>query len=288
MGILPADKVFCSLLLLCAAACVLQPVIGASGTITIAYRGSGGGYIGDNVVFDGRNTYGNTTLIRITGPGLPAGGVSPNNLNGPAGTATPVAVDQYGTWKFVWFASIVPGIDKLQTAKYTFTATDSRDPDKSAATAFMLKKREYSIKASPETVTAGGYVNLIGYTEEEITSVNIEVTNTSGNVLYSANPPVSSSGYFSYGFHADLAPGRYQVTVSNPALKVPFGTTFTVTTGEETFPASTSMTPFPAMTTVADTATVPAPLPTRSPASPVTIIAALGAGVVASFLMRRD
>src|SRR5512136_3203574 len=85
---IPPTKIFSSLLLLCAAACILQPVMAENGTITIAYRGSGGSYIGDTVVFDGRNTYGNTTLIKVSGLGLPPEGVPVTNLNGAAGTAT--------------------------------------------------------------------------------------------------------------------------------------------------------------------------------------------------------
>src|SRR5512137_1676389 len=119
MGIIPEHKIFCSFLLLCAAACVLQPVMAENGTITIAYRGSGGGYIGDTIVFDGRNTFGNMTLLKINGPGLPSDGVPVNNLNGPSGTATSVGVDQYGMWKFVWYASTIPGLERLQTARYT-------------------------------------------------------------------------------------------------------------------------------------------------------------------------
>ena len=57
MGILPANKVFCILLLLCAAVGILQPVMADNGTISIAYRGSGGSYVGETVVFDGRNIY---------------------------------------------------------------------------------------------------------------------------------------------------------------------------------------------------------------------------------------
>ncbi len=289
MGILPADKVFCSLLLLCAAAWVMQPVIAENGAITIAYRGSGGGYIGDNVVFDGRNTYGNTILIRITGPGLPAEGVSPTNLNGGAGTATPVSVDQYGTWKFVWYASAVPGINRLQTARYTFTATDSLDPGKSATTPYMLKKRDYSIKASPDPVTVGGYVSLIGYTEEEITSVAIAITDSGGNTRYSGSSPVSSSGYFGYSFHADLPPGSTRATVRNPAMKVPFGTVFSVVSGEGTIPAAAVTTPASAITpeVPAGSANAPVPSPTRSPVTPVTILAALFACTGMSSLVRR-
>ena len=108
MRIIPANKIFCSILLLCAAACILQPVMAENGTITIAYRGSGGSYIGETVVFDGRNTYGNTTLIKITGPNLPSDGVQVNNLNAPSGTATSVGVDPDGMWKYVWYASAFP------------------------------------------------------------------------------------------------------------------------------------------------------------------------------------
>jgi hypothetical protein len=132
MGIFMVNKFFCSFLLLCAAACVLQPAMAENGTITIAYRGSGGGYIGDTIIFDGSNTYGNTTLLKISGPGLPPEGVAINNLNGISGTATPVGVDTYGMWKFAWYASGISGLEKLQTARYTFTATDSANPGKSA------------------------------------------------------------------------------------------------------------------------------------------------------------
>ena len=85
MRILPVNRIFYAVLLLFAAACILQPVMADNGTITIAYRGSGGSYIGETVVFDGRNTYGNTTLIKISGLGLPPEGVPVTNLNGAAG-----------------------------------------------------------------------------------------------------------------------------------------------------------------------------------------------------------
>ena len=149
MGKITFKRIFCSFLLLVAAACILYPVVADNGTITIAYRGSGGSTIGDTVVFDGRNTYGNTILLKITGPGLPSQGVPVNNLNGPSGTATSVGVDQYGMWKFVWYASGIPGLDKLQTARYTFIATDSENPAASATTSLLLKKPEFYITVSP-------------------------------------------------------------------------------------------------------------------------------------------
>ena len=82
---------------------VALPAVAADGTVTVGYRGSGGAYLGDTIVFDGRNTAGNVTLLRITGPNLPAEGVPVNDLNGPAGTGTPVTVNPDGTWKFAWY-----------------------------------------------------------------------------------------------------------------------------------------------------------------------------------------
>jgi hypothetical protein len=292
MGTQPVYRIFWCILLLSAAACILQPVMADNGTITIAYRGSGGSYIGETVVFDGRNTYGNSTLIRIAGPGLPAEGVPINNLNGPAGTGTPVEVDRDGAWKFVWYASITPGIGKLKTARYTITATDSRDPQASFTTFFMLKKPEYSITASPNPVNPGNYVELIGSAEEGLTTAKIEIADSSGTVLHTFTSPVSSSGYFSYGFHVDMKPGTYPVTVTSPGLSVPFGTVITVVPEEGTGPAPavTNTEQVPVVTTsgvTPETTAVPATSPAKSPVLPLTILAGLIAGAMIAGTARR-
>lgn len=194
MGLKPVNKFFCSFLLLCAAACVLQPVMAEAGTITIGYRGSGGIYIGDTIIFDGKNTFGNTTLLKITGPGLPSEGVPMNNLNGPSGTATSVGVDQYGMWKFVWYASNVPGLEKMQTARYTFIATDSLNPGESTTTSLLLQRPEFYITVSPNPSNPGDYIQLVGKAEQDITSAKIEITDASGKVLHSFTSLVDSSG----------------------------------------------------------------------------------------------
>lgn len=282
------------MLLLFAAACILQPVMADNGTISIAYRGSGGSYVGETVVFDGKNTYGNTTLIKITGPGLPAEGVPANNMNGPSGTGTPVEGDQYGAWKYGWYAASVPGVEKLRTGRYTFTATDSVNPDKSATTLFMLKKPEYSITASPNPVTPGNYVELVGTAEQGISTAKIEIIDASGKVLHTYTSPVSSSGYFNYGFHEDMGPGQYQVKVSNPSLKAPFGTVLSVIAEGSTQPVATVLTPEQVsvvptveMTEVATPAPATPTIPAKSPVAPVMIIAALVAGIVMRGISRR-
>ena len=52
----------------------ILPAYADNGIISITYRGAGGYYIGNSVAFDGKNTVGNMTVIKITGPGLPAEG----------------------------------------------------------------------------------------------------------------------------------------------------------------------------------------------------------------------
>jgi hypothetical protein len=287
-------EIFCCFLLLSAAACVMQPVMADNGIISIAYRGSGAGYVGESFVFDGRNTYGNTTLLKVTGPGLPSEGVPANNLNGASGTGTPIEVDKDGEWKFGWYSSSVSGIEKMKTGKYTFTATDSANPDKSATALIMLKKPEYSITASPNPVNPGKYVELIGTAEQGVAYAKIDISDSSGRVLHSYSSPVSASGYFNYGFHVDMDPGQYKVSVNNPSLKVPFGTVISVVSEEGTVPVTTGTVPVqvsavPAAIVTAETTTAPAPdsTPTKSPVAPVTILAALITGIIASGISRR-
>jgi len=279
---IPVIKIFSSILLLCAAACILQPVMAENGTITIAYRGSGGSYIGETVVFDGRNTYGNATLITITGPGLPSGGVQVNNLNAPSGTATSVGVDSDGRWKYVWYASSVPGLEKLKTARYTFTATDSSDSTKFATTSYLLKKPEFYITVSPNPSNPGDYIELIGSAEHGITSAKIEISDTSGTVLHTFTSPVGSSGYMSYGFHGDMEPGQYTVTVSTPSLKDPYRTVMTVVAPESSMTVTGVVTAPVTPDVTGETPPAPASptLPARSPVLPVTILAALFVSIV--------
>ena len=75
MGIIHGNRKIPVLVLLIAAVCIIQPVFADdAGSVSIAYRGAGGAYIGNMVIFDGHNTAGNITVLKITGPGLPAEG----------------------------------------------------------------------------------------------------------------------------------------------------------------------------------------------------------------------
>ena len=222
------NRFFSVLVLLIAAICIIQPVLGVNGTVSIAYRGSGGSYIGDTIIFDGQNTVGNVTFIKITGPDLPAEGVPIYDLNGIPGAGNPVEVNPDGTWKFVWYTSSIRGIEKMQTARYTLTATDLNHPEISSTTSVFMKKAEFYANLTPNPATLADYVSLTGSAERGISYLQIDLTDISGKILRTYSSPVSASGYFNYGFHVDMPPGQYYITMSNPSLTSSHVIIFTV------------------------------------------------------------
>ena len=76
------QKIFSIVFFLVVLTICILPAYAQNGTISITYRGAGDYYLGDSIIFDGKNTVGNTTVITITGPGLPHEGVPPYNLTG--------------------------------------------------------------------------------------------------------------------------------------------------------------------------------------------------------------
>jgi hypothetical protein len=99
-----------------------------------------GYYIGDTIIFDGEGTIGNTTLLKITGPGLPVTGVPVYDLDGTPGSGNTAPMNNDSTWKFMWSSANIKGIDKLMTARYTITAFDLINPGQSASVSVFLKK----------------------------------------------------------------------------------------------------------------------------------------------------
>jgi hypothetical protein len=247
------NKFFSVLVLLIAAICIIQPVLGANGTVSIGYRGSGGSYVGDTVIFDGKNTVGNITFIRITGPGLPSEGVPIYDLNGNPGSGNPVEVNPDGSWKYVWYSSTVKGIEKMQTAKYYFIAADLAHPESSSTTSVFMKKAEFYASLSPNPATIDEYVSLNGYMERPVPYVRIDLTDISGKILRTYSSPVSASGHFNYGFHVDMQPGQYYLTVSNPSLKSPLVMDLTILPSHTMTSIDTTVTGTPGDSTTVST-----------------------------------
>jgi len=265
---------------------IFLPGAAAGGTISVAYRGSGGSYIGDTIIFDGINTIGNTTLLKITGPGLPEEGLPPYNLNGAPGSGNTAEVNPDGTWKFVWYTSSIEGIEKMQTGRYFLKASSLYGNGETTSTSVLMKKPEFYIAATPNPVTAGNYVQLTGVAEHSSDSAKIQVANSSGTVLHAFTSPVSSSGYLSYGFHVDMPPGKYTITVTDPAWSSPYVTSLSViqspeaTTTNAIVDQSVVQTTNETLPKVPSTTSIPLK-PTRTPLSELLVIGSiLIAGIV--------
>jgi len=232
---------FFSFALFIAVMSIIQPVLAQDGSMIISYRGSGGYYLGDTVVFDGRTTAGTPGLLKISGPGLPQEGVPVYDLNGVPGSGNTIPVNEDGTWRFVWYSATVKGSEKIRTARYTFTAFDLTNPEKTASVTILLKMPYVYLSPQQREVTPGDYVQLNGITELGVTDLKIDLTDSNGTILRSYTSPVSGSGYFNYGFRADMQPGEYFVSVSNPAMKEVLRTTIIVVPQRDTRqPATTT------------------------------------------------
>ena len=246
---------FLAFCLLCAVMCLVPPVAAANGTITIAYRGSGGNYIGDTIIFDGKNTIGNTTVLKMNGPGLPPEGVPLYDLSGTPGTGNVALVDANGRWIFSWY-SVVGDTSKLQTARYTFTASDLSSPEQTATTSVLLKKPEFYIVATPTSPVMGDNVELQGMAEKGVTYVKIDILDPSGTVIRTFMAPVGNDGSFSHSFRTDVSPGQYDVIGSNPSMKNNLALALTITAPETaTAPPAPSAAATPVLTET--TGTVP-------------------------------
>jgi hypothetical protein len=239
LDILRLNSCFFLFVILFAVTCIIHPVLGEEGIVSISYRGAGGYTLGDVITFDGRNTVSNTTLLKITGPGLPEAGVPVYNLDGNPGSGNTVPVNADGTWKFSWYSANIAGIEKMITARYTFIAADLANPEKTASTSILMKKPEFYVN-QPGTAHPGDYVELSGSAEQGVTYVKIDITDSGGRVLHTFISPVSSSGSFNYGFRVDFEPGHYTITVSNPSIENTLRRVFTVTTPETPAPSLTT------------------------------------------------
>jgi hypothetical protein len=273
---------FYSIVVFIAAICIIQPVFAQNGTMTISYRGSGGYYIGDTIVFDGKNTVGNNTLVKITGPNLPTSGVPVYDLGGAPGSGNTVPGDTEGTWRFAWSSANTKGIDKLVTARYTVTAFDLANPRQTASTSFFLKKPEFYINPQTGPVQQGDYIQLSGVAEKGVTNVKIDIADSTGTILHTHTAPVSADGFFNYEFRGDMQPGQYFVNAANPSMKDILKSTITVAAPTGVVP---TVTPSPistpsengtVTTTISATLTQKVtPRPSAAPMSPVTVIAGL-------------
>jgi hypothetical protein len=155
-------------------------------------------------------------------------GVPLYDLNGIPGSGNTIPVTENTAWRFNWFSMNTQGIEKLVTARYTITAMDLTNPEKIATTSILLKKPEFYLTIQPDPIYPGDYVQLNGVAEKGVTYVMIDVIDSRDTKQHTFVSPVSGTGSYSYGFRADMLPGKYFVTVSNPAMKNSLMSTLTI------------------------------------------------------------
>jgi len=228
MGEIIAKRMIPRLVFVLALIFCIPPALAESGTMSIAYWGNGGYYIGDTIIFDGVSPAGNSTAIKLSGPGLPANGVPIYDLDGTEGTGNPVIVKEDGKWRLVWYTGSIKGVDKMQTARYYITVFDVNNPEVSAKTSFMMKKPDFFVTANPDTLETGEYIQLQGTAEQGTSDIHIVISDEIGKVYRTYDTAASRSGYFTYAFRVDMPPGTYYVTVSSPSVKNTYRTAITV------------------------------------------------------------
>lgn len=274
--------IFPAILLLIVLSLGIIPVYADNGIISITYRGAGGYYIGDSIAFDGKNTLGNTTVLKITGPGLPAEGVPPYNLTDVPGTGNTAVTDASGTWAFYWDSSRAVGLDNLYTARYTFTVYDQSHPEITTSTSVMLKKPEFYATMTPNPASIDEYVQLVGESEKGANSVEINVLDTSGNKVHTFTSPVSSGGYFNYGFHVDMPPGLYTVTISSPSMLHTLTKTLTVSATNVNVTPVGAVSTIPVTLPVTNETGISATPPTNPSITPAAVSSDAGTLVISS------
>ena len=301
MGLFRNYKIFSFIALIIAVLWCFSPVLADNGGVSITYRGSGGAYIGDTLIFDGTNSVSNTTLLKVTGPGLPADGVPVYNLNGPAGAGNPVEVNPDGSWQFDWYTADIQGAGLMQTARYYITAFDQSNPSETATTSVMLKAREFYVVPTPNPIVEGGYMQLLGTADEGAPDIHIIIQDMSGNVLHVYDTSATSTGYFDSAFHIDMSPGDYPVTISSATMgssyqtvihvippQTPVPTTGAVEAGQPgntTAPASAVTPVLPAASASPGANVTPAP-PATGNTGPATLsLPAILAGLIIAALV---
>ncbi len=259
----------------------IMPVQAQTGSVSIAYRGNGGYNVGDSVIFDGRNTVGNMTVITVTGPGLPAAGVPPYNLTGTAGTGNIVVTDSSGTWSYVWDSSRAVGADILYTAGYRFTVYDLSNPQIKATASIFLRQPEFYATITPNPAVLNDYIQVTGKVESAADTIEIDVMDASGNKVHTFASPVSAGGYFQYGFHVVMPPGVYTVSISSPSLSNSLTETLTIVASNINLTSSETVSTAPVSlpeTTMTGTPAVPQATPAPSPNSGTLVISSVPAG----------
>jgi len=205
------------------------PVTTASGSsagtgVTIAADGSKAYFLGEKVVFRGKNADSDFTYLFLTGPNLKDTGAkltSPGTaaVSGNPDTFTVVKTKPDKTWEYSFYTANLP----FDAGSYTVYATSQpKAMDQLGQNAnsdgIILKRPFITAKISSSEVAKGQLFTVTGIAVGQPPSVQVWII---GNgFAYTAKTPVNSDGAFT--FNADsalsgkLAAGQYYLIVQHP------------------------------------------------------------------------
>jgi hypothetical protein len=181
----------------------------AGSGVTISADGTQSYYLGEKVVFRGKNTGSEPTYLLMTGPNLPAAGVkltSPKTaaVSGNPGTFTVVTTNADKSWEYAFYTANLP----LDAGTYTIYAAgepktaDVLGPD--AANVGIVLKRPFIMAApSASTVIQGQPFRVTGTAVGNIPEVQVWIIGN--NYVYTAKTPVNIDGDFTFTADAALS-----------------------------------------------------------------------------------
>ena len=71
---------------------------------------------------------------------------------------------------------------------------------------------------TPNPATPDDYVMLNGYNEKGADNLEINVLDSQGNKVDTYFASTYAGGGFNFGFHVDMPPGQYIVTIGSPSM----------------------------------------------------------------------
>jgi hypothetical protein len=188
----------------------------ATAGVTIAAQGDQSYYLGEKVIFSGRNSDSGSTYLFITGPGtfstgpgIPGAGgklTSPLQavVSGNADSFTEVKTKPDKTWEYVYYTANLP----YEAGTYTVYAEsqpkahDQLGPD-AANVGIILKKPFITAEISPASVSNGAPFTISGIAEGIPESVQVWIF---GKNYYSRSiVPVNSDASFRYEVPGEVA-----------------------------------------------------------------------------------
>jgi len=183
------------------------PTSAAGSGVTISADGTQSYYLGEKVVFRGRNTDSDSTYLFLTGPNLPASGVkltSPKEaaVSGNPDTFTIAKTNADKSWEYSFYTAnllLDAGTYTVYAASQPKTA-DQLGPD-AANVGIVLKKPFITAALSPTPVAKGQPFKVTGTAVGNIPEVQIWIIGD--KYVYTTTTPVNSDA--NYTFTADAA-----------------------------------------------------------------------------------